>query len=110
MSVIRRGDQTTTDQWLAKRPKGNGAPAQKPTIGRIVWFRSVLTTKTGGPVSGEVPAIITQVHGNGEYVDLVVFRANSQDPTAMPRVPHNDDMTKDHTGAWRWPVYDGGGQ
>lgn len=98
MGTIRRGDQTTTDEWLARRPKGEGAPQEYPRPGDIVLFRSVLSQKTGG--IDEVPAIVCAVRANLEF-DLVVFRANGLDSMPMSRVPYNADTSKAHTGAWR---------
>lgn len=65
----------------------------KPTIGRIVIFYDL------GRYDGPVPAIVTQVHGDGDVIDLTAFPAN------LAPVPHSSVKFADGTVGrqWSWP-------
>lgn len=103
MGTIRRGDQTTTDEWLAQRPKGFGTPPKKPRPGDIVLYRSSMIANTGVVEGLEVPALITAVYGDvGHGCDMTVFRANGLAPLPVKRIPYNEDLGKRHHGAWRF--------
>lgn len=74
---------------------------QKPSVGRIVLFRSN-QIKDVGFDGAEVPAIITAVHSD-DCVNLTVFR-DAQDPVPITSVNYAEDFEASGQGlAWRWP-------
>ena len=71
---------------------------QKPSIGRIVLFRSL---DSNG--SKEHPAIINRVWGDGPCVNLMVL-PDCGAPISKTSVNQNESLTdggQDY--AWRWP-------
>lgn len=73
-------------------------PEQKPSLGRIVLFRS---HESNGAT--EHPAIITRVWSD-TCVNLTVFPDYSASPVLKSSVGFNDDMEDKTVGnAWRWP-------
>ena len=75
---------------------------QKPTIGRIVIFKSTNPEHHGNSYVGEVPAIITCVHSD-TCVNLQVMRDGAS-PMPITSVIHADDpAAPGSTCTWRWP-------
>jgi hypothetical protein len=75
----------------------------KPTVGRIVLFRSESAERTGNGAT-EVPAIITRVWSE-HCVNLQVFRDGS-DPISLTSVSMAElDQPTNHHGTWRWMEY-----
>ena len=71
---------------------------QKPSLGRIVLFRSHVSNG-----NSEHPALITRVWSD-TCVNLTVFPDNSE-PKLFTSVVLNEDTDAAHAGqqAWRWP-------
>ena len=73
-------------------------PEQKPSLGRIVLFRSHVSDG-----QSEHPAIITRVWTD-TCVNLTVF-PDYGEPKLFSSVVQNEDVGTAHAGqqAWRWP-------
>lgn len=76
--------------------------AHKPTVGRIVLFKSTDTAEIGDGSAQEVPAIITNVWSD-ICVNLMVMRDGWQmTPACVTSVMHESTAGGSHS-SWRWP-------
>ena len=75
----------------------------KPSVGRIVLFRSTQSDHVGNGAS-EVPAIITRVWTD-TCVNLQVMR-DAASPIPMTSVVYDEDPIVTAYATWRWPPRD----
>ena len=75
-------------------------PKVKPTIGRIVHFVPQANSIESSNYVKEVPAIITNVFGNGALVNLKVFTDGIYD-TWKTSVKYSET---EEENSWLWPI------